>query len=134
MEVQHPDGTVHASEVINRLMTRKGGIASRWPRLEEGREAIERAKTETIDLAEIRRRQEEEDAIAGAKEERRLANKRRYRPRGQIDRERAERRAALAAQKAQELENEGANDNVQEDSVDDTEENPAKKAKLDTDI
>jgi hypothetical protein len=32
------------------------------------------------------------------------------------------------------LENEGANDNVQEDSVDDTEENPAKKAKLDTDI
>ncbi|KAF5023958.1 hypothetical protein F66182_3996 [Fusarium sp. NRRL 66182] len=100
--VQHPDGTVEGLDVVNRLLTRKGGLANPWPRLSEGLRAIDTMRRETIDVSEIRRRQEEEEEILRAKEERRLANKRRYRPRGQIDRERAERRAALAAEQAQE--------------------------------
>ncbi|KAL4730295.1 hypothetical protein ACLX1H_002328 [Fusarium chlamydosporum] len=116
MEVQRPDGTVHAPDVIVRLMTRKGGIANPWPRLEEGLAAIESMKKDMIDPAEIRRRQEEEDAIIRAKEQRRLANKYLYRPRGQIDKERAERRAALAAQNAKELESTSANTTPQQAS------------------
>ncbi|WXC54403.1 hypothetical protein SNK03_000404 [Fusarium graminearum] len=108
MEVQPPDEPVHAHDVIVRIMTRKGGIARPWPRLEEGLAAIEMMGKDTIDIAEILRRQEEEEAIAKAKEERRLANKRLYRPRGQIDRERTKRRAALAAQKAREPETDPA--------------------------
>jgi hypothetical protein len=114
MEVQRPDGSVHAPDVIRRLMTRKGGITRPWPQLEEGLAAIEAMKKDTIDLAEIFRRQEEEEATVRAKEERRLANKRRYRPRGQIDRERAERKAAL---KKKELESDGASTNPQENSA-----------------
>ncbi|GKT98221.1 hypothetical protein FLAG1_00944 [Fusarium langsethiae] len=134
MQVQRPDGTVHAPEVIVWLMTRKGGMASSWPRLEEGLTAVEMMGKDTIDPAEILRRQAEEEAIARAKEERRLANKRRYRPRGQIDKERVERRAALAAQKAQELEKDGADYTPNEDRVDDLDQILTKKTKIDTDI
>ena len=97
-------------------MTKKGGVGRPWPQLEEGLAAIEAMKKDTIDPVEIFRRQEEEEAIARAKEERRLANKRRYRPRGQIDRERAERQAALAALKTKELESDGASASPQENS------------------
>ncbi|RFN48986.1 hypothetical protein FIE12Z_6763 [Fusarium flagelliforme] len=117
MEVQRPDGSVHAPDVIRRLMTKKGGIARPWPQLEEGLAVIKAMKKDTIDPAGIFRRQEEEEATARAKEERRLANKRRYRPRGQIDRERAERQAALAALKTKELESDGASRNPQESSA-----------------
>ncbi|KAM0399980.1 hypothetical protein ACHAQC_003265 [Fusarium culmorum] len=110
MEVQSPDEPVHAHDVIVRIMTRKGGIARPWPRLEEGLTAIEMMGKDTVDITEILRRQEEEEALAKAKEERRLANKRLYRPRGQIDRERTERRAALAAQKARVPETDRADD------------------------
>ncbi|RGP80356.1 hypothetical protein FLONG3_1505 [Fusarium longipes] len=134
LEVQHPDGTVLASEVITRLMTRKGGIANPWPRLEEGLAAVERMGKETLDPAEVLRRHEEEEAIARAKEERRQANKRRYRRRGRIDRERAAQRAAVAAQKVQELGDEVLNKSTQEDDVDDIEENPVKKAKKETPV
>lgn len=98
-------------------MTRKGGIARLWPQFEEGLAAIEVMKKDTIDPAEIFRRQKEEEVTARAKEERRLANKRRYRPRGQIDRERAERQAALAALKTKESESDGASTNPQENSA-----------------
>ncbi|KAJ4131177.1 hypothetical protein NW768_006719 [Fusarium equiseti] len=94
-----------------------GGIARPWPQLEEGLAAIEAMRKEAIDPAEIFRRKEEEEAIARAKEERRLANKRRYRPRGQIDREREERQAALAALKTKALEGDGASANREEDSA-----------------
>ncbi|KAM0503697.1 hypothetical protein ACHAP8_002938 [Fusarium lateritium] len=134
MQVRRPDGTVHAPEVIVWLMTRKGGRKSAWPRLEAGLAEIETMGKETINLAEVWRRQEEEDAIARAKEERRLANKRRCRPRGQIDRERAERRAALAAQKAQESERDGVGDNPQGDRMDNIDENSAKKAETNPEI
>ena len=97
-------------------MTKKGGVDRPWPQLEEGLAAIEAMKKDTIDPVEIFRRQEEEEAIARAKEERRLANKRRYRPRGQIDRERAERQAALAALKTKELESDGVSASPQENS------------------
>ncbi|EKJ72150.1 hypothetical protein NXS19_000392 [Fusarium pseudograminearum] len=110
MEVQSTDEPVHAHDVIVRIMTRKGGIARSWPRLEEGLAAIKMMGKDTIDIAEILRRQEEEEAIAKAKEERCLANKRLYRPRGQIDRERTKRRAALAAQKARGPETDRADD------------------------
>ncbi|KAM0359302.1 hypothetical protein ACHAP4_004207 [Fusarium culmorum] len=125
MEVQSPDEPVHAHDVIVRIMTRKGGIARPWPRLEEGLAAIEMMGKDTVDITEILRRQEEEEALAKAKEERRLANKRLYRPRGQIDRERTERRAALAAQKARVPETDRADDTPEWD-VDDADKNSAK--------
>ncbi|CEI63958.1 unnamed protein product [Fusarium venenatum] len=134
MQVRRPDGTVHAPEVIVWLMTRKGGKKSSWPRLEAGLAEIEMMRKDTIDLSEIWRRQEEGDAIARAKEERRMANKRRCRPRGQIDRERAERRAALAAQKAQESEIDGADDTPKGDRMDDIDKNPVTKAEMNTKI
>lgn len=116
MEVQRPDGSVHAPDIIRRLMTKKGGVGRSWPQLEEGLAAIEAMKKDTIDPVEIFRQQEEEEAMTREKEERRLANKRRYRPRGQIDRERAERQAALAALKTKELESDGASASPQENS------------------
>ncbi|OBS26380.1 hypothetical protein FPOA_00321 [Fusarium poae] len=130
MQVQRPDGTVHAPEVIVWLMTRKGGKKSSWPRLKAGLAEVKMMGKVKIDPADILRRQEEEDAIARAKEERRLANKLRYRPRGQIDRERADRRAALASQKAQESERGGTDDTYQEDHVDDPKDNRAQNANM----
>lgn len=97
------DGNVNGFDAVRYLLMRPGGLANPTPFLPEDSEAVKNMRKGTIDLDKIRRRQQEEEEIARAKEERRQANKRRYRPRGQVDRERAERRAALAAQKAQEL-------------------------------
>lgn len=53
-------------------------------------------KSQTIDFADIKRRQAEHDEDIRLKKELRLENKRRYRPRGQINKEKAERRSAAA--------------------------------------
>ncbi|KAF4970942.1 hypothetical protein FSARC_2138 [Fusarium sarcochroum] len=119
--VQRPDGTINAREVVNWSMTRKGGVANPWPQLNEGLKAIEDMRKDMIDPAEILRRHQEEEEAARAKEERRQAFKRRYRPRGQVDKERAERRAAaLAAKQAQEKLEEAGSATVQEGDVGDT--------------
>ncbi|KAM0440720.1 hypothetical protein ACHAPT_000021 [Fusarium lateritium] len=143
--VQRPDGTVDGLDVVNWMMTRRGGIANPWPRLEENRTSLRAMRRERIDLQKLAQRQEEEAEIARQKEERRLANKRRYRPRGQIAKEKAERAAAAAAaaaaapeeeaqQQAQE-ETSGTNKrSLTEETEADNEESQAKKAKLDATI
>jgi hypothetical protein len=102
--VKDADGNVNGFNAVRYLLMRPGGLGNPAPFLPEDSEAVKNMRKGTFDLDKIRRRQQAEEEIARAKEERRQANKRRYRPRGQVDRERAERRAALAAQKAQELE------------------------------
>lgn len=97
------DGNVNGFDAVRYLLMRPGGLGNPTPYLPDDSEAVKNMRKGTIDVDKIRRRQQEEDEIARAKEERRQANKRRYRPRGQVDRERAERKAARAAQKAQEL-------------------------------
>ncbi|KAF9766107.1 hypothetical protein IL306_001509 [Fusarium sp. DS 682] len=131
LAVQHDDGTIDEFEVVGWIMTRKGGILNPWSRLDEARMAVESMRRETIDIDEIRRQQEEEAEIARLKEERRQRNKRRYRPRGQIEREKAER---LAAQQAQDLAKKTSCTVTPEQEKDSTdiEEPRAKKAKLDT--
>ncbi|KAJ4271666.1 hypothetical protein NW762_000371 [Fusarium torreyae] len=128
--VQRPDGTVNSYDVVMWSMTRKGGVANPWPKLDEGLQAIEDMKKDMIDPVEIWRRQQEEDEAARAKEQRRQANKRRYRPRGQIDKERAERRVALAAQQAQEKIEEAGIATVQKEDVGDIQEPQTKEAEF----
>ncbi|KAH6960892.1 hypothetical protein DER45DRAFT_592991 [Fusarium avenaceum] len=97
------DGNVNGFDAVRYLLMRPGGLGNPTPYLPDDSEAVKNMRKGTIDVDKIRRQQQEEDEIARAKEERRQANKRRYRPRGQVDTERAERKAARAAQKAQEL-------------------------------
>ncbi|KAH7273881.1 hypothetical protein FSOLCH5_001246 [Fusarium solani] len=138
--VQRPDGSVDGLDVVNWMMTRRGGVANPWPRLEENRAAVRAMGRQRIDPLKILQQQEEEAEIARLKEERRQANKRRYRPRGQIAREKAERAAAAAAaekakEEAQEQaqkETSGANKRPLNDETEaDNEEPQAKKARLD---
>ncbi|KAJ4169442.1 hypothetical protein NW754_016470 [Fusarium falciforme] len=136
--VQRPDGSVDGLDVVNWMMTRRGGVANPWPRLEENRAAVRAMGRQRIDSLKILQQQEEEAEIARLKEERRQANKRRYRPRGQIAREKAE-RAAAATEKAKEEaqeqaqeESSGANKRPLDDETEaDNEEPQAKKTKLD---
>lgn len=136
--VQRPDGSVDGLDVVNWMMTRRGGVANPWPRLEENRAAVRAMGRQRIDPLKILQQQEEEAEIARLKEERRQANKRRYRPRGQIAKEKAE-RAAAAAKKAKEdaqeqaqEETSGANKRPLNDETEaDNEEPQAKKTKLD---
>ncbi|KAM0212155.1 hypothetical protein ACHAPA_007322 [Fusarium lateritium] len=107
--VKDAEGDVNGFDAVRYLLMRPGGLGNPAPLLPDDSEAVKDMRKDTIDLDKIHRRQQEEEEIARAKEERRQANKRRYRPRGQVDRERAERRAALAAQKAQELNEEAPN-------------------------
>jgi hypothetical protein len=107
--VKDADGNVNGFDAVRYLLMRPGGLGNPAPFLPEDSEAVKNMRKGIIDLDKIQRRQQEEEEIARAKEERRQANKRRYRPRGQVDRERAERRAALAAQKGQELYEEAIN-------------------------
>lgn len=88
--VRRPDGTVDHFEVANWLMTRKGGIHADWPQLREGQRAIASMQKETVDLGRIMRQHEEEEDEKWRKEERRLANKRRYQPRSQWRKEKEE--------------------------------------------
>lgn len=97
------DGNVNGFDAVRYLLMRPGGLGNPTPYLPDDSEAVKNMRKGTIDVDKTRRQQQEEDEIARAKEERRQANKRRYRPRGQVDTERAERKAARAAQKAQEL-------------------------------
>jgi hypothetical protein len=134
MAVQRGDGTIDGFDVVDWLMTRKGGVLNPWRRLDEGRMAVESMGRETIDLDAIRRQHEEEAEIARLKEERRQRNKRRYRPRGQIEKEKAERRAAQQAQQAQDLAKKTSSTVASEQGQDTayTDEPPAKKARVDT--
>ncbi|KAM5365464.1 hypothetical protein ACJZ2D_010999 [Fusarium nematophilum] len=126
--VQRPDGDIDAGDVISWLMTRKGGINNRWPQLEEGQSAIKNMRKDPIDFEVLTRQPEEMEEAARLKEERRLANKRRYRPRGQVAKERAEKRAAAAAAAAAQAETK----NSQAEAVAaDNEEPQAKKARID---
>jgi len=133
MAVQRDDGTVDGFDVVEWLMTRKGGVLNPWPRLDEGRMVVESMGREIIDLDAIHRQQEEEAEVARLKEERRQRNKQRYRPRGQIEKEKAERRAAQEAQQAQDLakKTSSAYDSEQGQDMADTDEPPAKKARVD---
>ncbi|KAI3586898.1 hypothetical protein IWW34DRAFT_203101 [Fusarium oxysporum f. sp. albedinis] len=133
MAVQRDDGTVDGFDIVDWLMTRKGGVLNPWPRLDEGRMVVESMGREIIDLDAIHRQQEEEAEVARLKEERRQRNKRRYRPRGQIEKEKAERRAAQEAQQAQDLakKTSSAYDSEQGQDMADTDEPPAKKARVD---
>ncbi|KAJ4328273.1 hypothetical protein N0V84_001313 [Fusarium piperis] len=135
--VQRPDGSVDGLDVVNWMMTRRGGVANPWPRLEENQAAVRAMGRQRIDPRKILQQQEEEAEIARLKEERRQANKRRYRPRGQIAKEKAERAAAAAAaaeqakEKAQE-EISGTNKRPLDDETEaDKDEPQAKKTKLD---
>lgn len=134
--VQRPDGSVDGLDVVNWMMTRRGGITSPWPRLEENKAAVRAMGRQRIDPIKILQQQAEEAEVARLKEERRQANKRRYRPRGQIAKEKAERAAAAAAaEKAQEQaqeETSGANKRPLDDDTEvENEEPQAKKTKLD---
>ncbi|KAF4954648.1 hypothetical protein FGADI_5115 [Fusarium gaditjirri] len=133
MAVQRGDRTVDGFDVVDWLMTRKGGVLNPWPSLDEGRMAVESMGREIIDLDAIHRQQEEEAEVARLKEERRQRNKRRYRPRGQIEKEKAKRRAAQDAQDAQDLAKKisSAYDSDQGQDKTDTDEPPAKKARVD---
>ncbi|KAF5605550.1 uncharacterized protein FSUBG_6471 [Fusarium subglutinans] len=135
MAVQRGDGTVDGFDVVNWMMTRKGGVLNPWPTLDEGRMAVESMGREIIDLDAIHRQQEEEAEVARLKEERRQRNKRRYRPRGQIEKEKAERRAAQEARQAQDLamktcsaSDPGQGQDMPDNDID---EPPAKKARVD---
>ncbi|KAF5585602.1 hypothetical protein FPANT_7445 [Fusarium pseudoanthophilum] len=134
MAVQRGDGSVDGFDVVDWLMTRKGGVLNPWPTLDEGRMVVESMGREMLDLDAIHRRQEEEAEVARLKEERRQRNKRRYRPRGQIEKEKAQRRAAQEAQQAQDLakKTSSASDSEQEQDMSDTDEPPAKKARVDS--
>lgn len=133
--VQRPDGSVDGIDVANWMMTRKGGVANPWSRLEENQAAVKAMGRQRIDPLKILQQQEEEAEAARLKEERRQANKRRYRPRGQIAKEKAERAAAAAAaEKAKEDQEQisGANKRSLDDEAEaDNEEPQAKKTKLD---
>ncbi|KAF4997354.1 hypothetical protein FGRMN_3939 [Fusarium graminum] len=96
-------GNVNPFDVVTYLLTKRGGLANPGPLLPENDQTLENMRKGIIDPAKIWRRQQEEEEIARVKEERRQANKRRYRRRGQVDKERAERRAALAAKQAQDM-------------------------------
>ncbi|RSL98481.1 hypothetical protein CEP52_010313 [Fusarium oligoseptatum] len=133
-----PDGTVDGLDVANWLMTRRGGVANPWTRLEENQAAVKAMGRQRIDPLKILQQQEEEARVARLKEERRQANKLRYRPRGQIAKEKAERAAAAAAAAAEKAaeeaqeETSGANKRPLNDETEDENEEPqAKKAKLD---
>ncbi|RSM18849.1 hypothetical protein CDV31_002367 [Fusarium ambrosium] len=133
-----PDGTVDGLDVANWLMTRRGGVANPWTRLEENQAAVKAMGRQRIDPLKILQQQEEEARVARLKEERRQANKLRYRPRGQIAKEKAERAAAAAAAAAEKAaeeaqeETSGANKRpLNDETEDETEEPQAKKAKLD---
>ncbi|KAF4340470.1 hypothetical protein FBEOM_5597 [Fusarium beomiforme] len=134
LAVQHEDGTVEDFEVVGWIMMRKGGILNSWSRLDEARMAVESMRRDTIDIDAIRRQQEEEAEIARLKEDRRQRNKRRYRPRRQIEKEKAERLAARAAQQVQELAKKPSSIVAPDQGKDSTdiEEHQAKKTKLDT--
>ncbi|KAF5617545.1 hypothetical protein F52700_12543 [Fusarium sp. NRRL 52700] len=136
MAVQRGDGSVDGFDVVEWLMTRKGGVLNPWPMLDEGRVVVESMRREIIDLDAIRGQQEEEAEVARLKEERRQRNKRRYRPRGQIEKEKAERRAARAAQQAQQAQHlakktSSASDSEKGQDMSDAVESPlAKKARV----
>ncbi|KAI8719170.1 hypothetical protein NCS52_00697400 [Fusarium sp. LHS14.1] len=140
--VQRPDGSVDGLDVVNWMMTRRGGLANPWPRLEENQATVRAMGRQRIDPLKILQQQEEEAEQARLKEERRQANKRRYRPRGQIAKEKAERAAAAAAAAAKkakedaeeqtEEETSGTNKRpLNDETEDDNEEPQAKKTKLD---
>ncbi|KAH7256737.1 hypothetical protein BKA59DRAFT_450814 [Fusarium tricinctum] len=77
------DGNVSGFDAVRYLLMRPGGLGNPTPYLPDDSEAVKNMRKGTIDVDKIQRRQQEEDEIARAKEERRQANKRRYRPRGQ---------------------------------------------------
>ncbi|KAF5678931.1 hypothetical protein FHETE_1040 [Fusarium heterosporum] len=106
--VQDAQGNINPFDVVTYLLTKKGGLANPGPLLPEDDQTLENMRKGIIDPAKIWRRQQEEEEIARAKEERRQANKRRYRRRGQVDKERAERRAALAPKQAQDMVEQGS--------------------------
>lgn len=81
--MKHPDGTAEAIDIVTWLITRKGGINAHWKELEDGQRAIKNMRKEVIDFGKIQRQHEALDEEAKRKEEKRLANKQRYRPRNQ---------------------------------------------------
>lgn len=98
--VRKPDGSVNDWDVINWLLTRKGGANAVWPELEEGQRAIQAMRKETLDLNRIKAEIIEEWEERQRKEERRQHNKWLYRPRREWEQDR-KRRQQEAAAKAQ---------------------------------
>ncbi|KPM35306.1 hypothetical protein AK830_g11252 [Neonectria ditissima] len=92
--VRRADGSVEEIDVIHWMMTRKGGSNSAWPQLIEGQKAIENMRKETMDIGKIWRLADEKQEQERLREERRLANKRRYQPRSQWAKEKAAKKAA----------------------------------------
>ncbi|KAF4437976.1 hypothetical protein F53441_12896 [Fusarium austroafricanum] len=135
LEIQRRNGSVRQIDVVHWMATRRGGFANPRPIFDEAQEAIEIMRNETIDMEAIRHRQQEEEEIARLKEERRQRNKRRYRPRGQIEREKAERLAARQSQQDLEMVRQGSDTSAavdkQEEAVDDIEEARPKKEIID---
>lgn len=99
--VRKPDGSVDDWDVIHWLLTRKGGANTVWPELEEGRQAIEAMRRETLDMNRIHSEIIEEWEERERRESRRLHNKWLCRPRREVREERERRRAEEAASKAQ---------------------------------
>lgn len=91
-----PDGSVNDWDVINWLLTRKGGANASWPELEEGEQAIEDMRKDKFNMhrviAEIAEEQEEKERM----EERKRLNKWRARPRSEWLKEKKQRQAEAA--------------------------------------
>ncbi|KAH7155258.1 hypothetical protein B0J13DRAFT_654905 [Dactylonectria estremocensis] len=95
--VRRSDGAVNDADIINWLMTRKGGINAPWPKLENNQRAVEAMGKDTIDFEKIYTQQAEKEQNEKEKEGIRLANKRRYRPRSEWAKEKAAKQAAAEA-------------------------------------
>lgn len=80
--VRTPDGAVDNWDVVNWIITRKGGVDAKWEELEEGKGLIEEMRRDSIDVNQILARQAMEAEERQRKEERRLANKRWFQPKG----------------------------------------------------
>ena len=81
--VRQKDGTADTARALSWIMTQKGGGKAKWTELEEAKKGIENIRRSGLDVARIRRQMEEEQDEVNRREQRRLANKLRYRPRSQ---------------------------------------------------
>lgn len=98
--VRKADGSVDDWDVINWLLTRKGGANAVWPELEESQRAIQAMRRETLDLNRIKAEIIHEWEERERKEDRRQHNKWLYRPRREWEEDK-KRRQQEAAAKAQ---------------------------------
>ncbi|CAM1504195.1 Fc.00g017860.m01.CDS01 [Cosmosporella sp. VM-42] len=105
-------GKVKLFDVVNWMGNRKGGYNLDWPQLREAKAAIATMRKGTIDLDKIHRKIAEEESEKQSKEERRLANKRRYQPRSAWAKEKAAQQAAVSLKRSRD-DGDGKNDGVE---------------------